>query len=422
MRDKMMNEAATGSGRDAEKGSTHGVLELANPTHYGLPPLLQSHILESQHYKSLVAMDTFEQLLEEINTFTDSIEPYHTNSTTVPSALFCCLYRLFTLGLESWQLKRLINYSRQPYARCIGFLFVRIGLAPESLWPYLGEYVLDDQELRPTKDADAVTSIGEFVEGLLSQDRYYSCVLPRLPMSVKRRLDEKLAQVPQYRKRLQANSKLLDVYRRADVRVEACLEDGTWVSAQTIELDDSAATRLKVRVRLDDGGRQESCHLGKVILADSRFSANNGYYRPGRSRSRSRSPAVDWARHKGKTQAELVDEHRRQDRERAVCASGKEYAKKPVGFKVACALPRGMGVASQRLMEDETFVPKQHNSRRRSPSPSQQESRRSQPSAEHQAQMQQLFEKYGMAKSADAAGGTGRSLDQGEGPDVMRFG
>eukprot|EP00415_Alexandrium_ostenfeldii_P004680 UN4680 len=59
---------------------------------------------------------------------------------------------------------------------------------------------------------------------------------------------------------------------------------------------------------------------------------------------------------------------RKVDRERAVCSSGKEYARKPVGYKAACALPREQGAASHRLMEEETFVPMKQ-SRRRSPSP-----------------------------------------------------
>lgn len=51
------------------------------------------------------------------------------------------------------------------------------------LWNWLGEYVLDDEELRPAKDSEWRTTIGEFVEGLLSQDKCatgaFSCVFLR---------------------------------------------------------------------------------------------------------------------------------------------------------------------------------------------------------------------------------------------------
>lgn len=397
------------------------ILECVNPKTYGLPPLLQSHITESQHYKSLLTVDVFEQLVEEICRFADGVEPYLTNSTTLPSAAFCCLYRLLTMGLQSRQLKLLIDSSESPFVRCVGFLFVRFGLDPSQLWTWLGEYVLDDEEFKPSKEAEWVTTIGEYVEALLSQDRYYTIIFPRVPMSTKRQLEAKLAQVAQYRKRTQANCQLLDVYRQGDVRIEACPDDNDWVTGWVVQLDDSVKTRPKVRLRLE-GGREAVVHIGKVILSDHRFTASNGHNRAApsnhRTRSRSRSPQVDWARSKGKTQAELIEEQRHRDRDRAVCSSGKEYARKPVGFKVACALPREMGAASHRLMEDETFVPTRRDSRRRSPSPPREEARKVQHSAEHQAQMQQLFEKYGMAKAADAAGPRGE-VDE---PDILRLG
>merc|ERR1712137_1411742 len=149
-------------------------------------------------------------------------------------------------------------------------------------------------------------------------------------------------------------------------------------------------------------------HIGKVILTDRRYQnhSHGGRLHGGRSRSRSRD-RTDWAREKGRSDKELIDELRFRDRERAVCSSGKEYARKPVGYKAACALPRDQGAASHRLMEEETFVPMKQVGRR-SPSPGRQEQEfRKAPSAEHQARMQHLFEKYGMAKDRDAASSRG---------------
>uniref|UniRef100_A0A7S4R0D4 Pre-mRNA-splicing factor 38 n=1 Tax=Alexandrium monilatum TaxID=311494 RepID=A0A7S4R0D4_9DINO len=392
-----------------------GPLEIANPKTFGFSPLLQTHIVESAHFKALLSLETFEQLVEEMYQFADNIEPYMQNSNTTPSALFCCLYRLFTMGTDKRQLGRLIDNVDNPYVRCIGFLFIRFGLHPDQLWPWLGEYVLDDEELRPSKDSEWHTTVGEFVEGLLSQDKYYSTVLPRMPMSTKRHLEAKLAPITQYRKRTKANLDLIEVYREEGVRVETNFS-GDWRPATTIELVEDAPSRLKVLVRLEDD-TEEVVHLGKVILADQRFANFAGKPRSGRSRSRSRDK-VDWARYKGRSDKELVDELRRVDRERAVCSSGKEYARKPVGYKAACALPREQGAASHRLMEEETFVPMKQ-SRRRSPSPtSQQQEFRKAPSAEHQARMQQLFEKYGMAKNTEMSSNRA-DIDT---PDVMRFG
>lgn len=396
---------------------SHGTLELFSSKTFGFSPLLQTHIVESAHLKALITLETFDQLVDELYQFADNIEPYMTNSSTTPSAIFCCLYRLFTMGIDGRQLKRLIDNTDNPYVRCAGFLFIRFGLAPDKLWQWLGEYVLDDEELRPAKDSEWFTTIGEFVEGLLSQDKYYSTVLPRLPMSTKRQLEAKLAPIIQYRKRTKANLDLLDVYRLEHVKIEA-ISHGDWISGTTLELVDEHPSRLKVRVRLEDS-TEEIIHIGKVILTDKRYSNYAGDSKNKRDRSRSRD-RTDWARDKGRTDKELVDELRNKDREKAVCSSGKEYARKPVGYKAACALPREQGTASTRLMEEETFVPMKQL-RRRSPSPATREQEfRKAPSAEHQARMQALFEKYGMGKTDQGQGSSGyRDVDRA---DVMRLG
>jgi len=400
-------------GEDAQDLNKRGPLEIVNSKTYGFSPLLQTHIIESAHFKALLSLENFDQLIDEMYQFADNIEPYMTNSNTTPSALFCCVYRLFTMGIDGRQLQRLLDNMENTYVRCAGFLFIRFGLPSEQLWSWLGEYVLDDEELRPAKDSEWRTTIGEFVEGLLSQDKYYSTPLPRMPMSTKRQLEAKLAPIPQSRKRTKANQELLEVYREEGVKIEAN-PFGDWIGGTVIELIEDAPSRLKVLVRMEDD-TEEVVHLGKVILTDRRYANVQGKPIRGRSRSRSRT---DWARIKGRTDKDLVDEMRRVDRDKAVCSSGKEYARKPLGYKAACALPREQGAASHRLMEEETFVPMKA-ARRRSPSPANKEQEfRKAPSAEHQARMQQLFEKYGMQKSASTSQ-AGADIDT---PDVMRLG
>eukprot|EP00747_Dinoflagellata_sp_TGD_P003394 gnl/TRDRNA2_/TRDRNA2_108148_c0_seq1.p1 gnl/TRDRNA2_/TRDRNA2_108148_c0~~gnl/TRDRNA2_/TRDRNA2_108148_c0_seq1.p1 ORF type:complete len:690 (-),score=152.31 gnl/TRDRNA2_/TRDRNA2_108148_c0_seq1:96-2090(-) len=415
------NQAKDAAAKAALASSLAKPVEITNSKTFGFTPLLQTHIIESAHFKSLLPMDTLEQIEAEMLQFADTIEPYLQNSSTSPSCLFCCLYRLFTMGVDSRAIKGLIDNTSSPYIRCLGFLYIRFGVGADQLWTWIGEYVLDDEELRPQKDSEWKTSVGEFVESLLSQDKYYSTILPRLPMGVKRQLEAKLAPVEQYRKRTRANLDLLDIYREDGVRVEVVI-NGEWRPGQTLELLDDAPSRVKVRVRLDDE-TEEVIHIGMVILTDRRFEGVGGAGRTRRDRSRSRSPGgskVDWARQKGRSDTDLVNEMRSKDREKAVCSSGKEYARKPLGYKAACALPREQGAASHRLMEEETFVPMKQT-RRRSPSPSEkQQFGTKAPSIEHQARMQQLFEKYGMNKGAESASGAARSdLDQN---DVLRFG
>lgn len=404
MRDRFLSKVGRqGRSRADDAGDLHGRLEPANPKTFGFPPLLQSHIVESTHFKTLMELAHFEDIVEELRNFADTVEPYLQNSSSVPSALFCCVYRLLTMGIDGQQLRQLLESDEGAFTRCAGFLFVRFGLGPEQLWTWCGEYVLDDEEMRPSKDAERGTTIGEFVESLLMQERYYSTVLPRLPMSIKRQLEVHLAPVAQYRKRTAANQRLLELYRKRGVRVEACCEDGEWRGGEVLELLEAAPSRIKVRVRLADGA-DASIPLGKVILADG-------------GGSRGRSQTMDWSRHKGKSGTELVEELRRREQDRAVCSSKSEYARRPVSFKVA--LPMEQGSASHRLIQDETAVPaaKQRVERERSRSPA---PRGREHSAEYQARMRQLFEKYGMAKGAEAD--AQRSRNDIEGPDVMRLG
>lgn len=415
-------------GKQGDSGSSRG-LEIANKKTYGLPPLLQTHIVESTHFRMMMTLESLDSVLEEIYRFAESVEPYMLNSTTQPSALFCCLYRLLTFGLNGYQLRRLLENRDNTYIRCVGFLFVRFGLSAEQVWQWLGEYVLDEEELRPSKHSDVVTTVGEYVEGLLTQERYYTTVLPRFPVSTKRKLEEKLAQVPQFRKRARANRRHLDRLREPGVRIEACLNEGDWMRGEVLELHESQSSRIKLRVKLE-GGEEEEVQLGKVILAEggrrsrkqssqsrSRSSSRGGA-RKRRSRSRSPQTLIDWSREKGKSTTQLLEELRRQEQDRAVCASGKEYARRAV--TVNFAIPMAHGSASQKMaQEDKAAVPTTKR-RDRSRSPDQLAAARSKElSAEHQARMKAVFEKYGMAaKTSEDV----RKRNDIEGPDIMRLG
>merc|ERR1712054_439091 len=101
---------------------------------------------------------------------------------------------------------------------------------------------------------------------------------------------------------------------------------------------------------------------------------------------------------------DLVEELRRDARERAVCSSGKEYSKRPTTFDKGLAKAReGQGTASRRLLEEETQVKVTSTKRRRSPSPSELHPKQKEESQEHQERMRKIFEKYGNTKSVDAS-------------------
>lgn len=389
--------------QDSELDDEDKPLPLVNGKSFGFSGLLQTHVTECAHFKSLLSLETFEQLVDETYQYAKTCEPYMANSGTVPSALFACLYRFFTLGLSSSQLRKLMENQDSPYIRTCGFLYARFGLPHDQVLKWLAEYLLDDEEFVTTEGGNERITMGHFVEQLLATEKYYNAVLPRFPMATKRHIEEKIAPLSQNRKRMQANRACMDSFRDRGVKVEV-LHNGEWAEATIIELDEHLAGRPKVMVRLGETSSEEYVHLGMVILRD------------GSGRKNRRSGEVDWSTEKGRSDKELVEEMRAKDRDKAVCSSGKDYARKPLGYKAACALPREQGQASYKLMEEETFI--SVKKRARTPSPDRQNFKQQKVSDEHKARMQQIFEKYGNQKSNEAKGSSS-GLDNS---DVMRLG
>merc|ERR1712113_1033922 len=107
-------------------------------------------------------------------------------------------------------------------------------------------------EFEPAKSQTATITVGEYVEALLMDERYYYTALPRIPVGVKKKIEEKIAPVMQYRRRTLANKSCLDLFREAGTPVEANV-NGEWVDGQVVQLVETVPTRLMVRIRLSDG-------------------------------------------------------------------------------------------------------------------------------------------------------------------------
>eukprot|EP00438_Fugacium_kawagutii_P016719 Skav227663 [mRNA] locus=scaffold58:600807:605683:- [translate_table: standard] len=109
-----------------------------------------------------------------------------------------------------------------------------------------------------------------------------------------------------------------------------------------------------------------------------------------------RSNSPDLTRSRGQSRDEMLDELRAKQRERAVCSTGKDYHKKPIGFMSGLAMKRDVGQASTRLREEETYAPRQVEHRQKMPDSEillgRPESERDR---EKELLKQQLFEKYG---------------------------
>lgn len=413
---------------EAAKKDQKKVKGKAEELTFNCSPLLKERVVNSSFYKSLFAIEDVETLIKEIREFaTDTIDVYKTS--VEPSCFMCCVYRLFTLSISDDRLKDVIDNEESVIARCVGLLYIRYVVPPEQLWEKLEEFVFDDEELElPEVTAGEMErpimprTIGEYVEDLLLKDKYFSTPLPRLPAGVKRKLEEGLAPMGQYRKRAEANQRIFGS-RDPRMLVEVN-QGGQWLPGRALEVNRSVPSRMKVRVQLDQGP-EVVVHAGKVVVREASPER-------GRSRSRSRgrgkqqerdgSP-TDWSRHKGRSDAELVEELRERAREDAVCGDRRGYAKRLPRFEVGLAMNREKGGAEQKLIEEETFI---HPSQRRRKDlntaghedfqvPGMQ---RSEEDDEHQRRLKDIFEKYGQTKTSGAS----KDLNDIEGPDTMRLG
>jgi len=401
--------------------------EITNKQTFNFNSMLRDQILKNTYFKSLMNIDTFEGVVDEMYKYAETAEVYGAGTTTVPSTLFCCLFRLFTIGISQDELQQLLDTRDWPYIRCCGLLYIRFGCAPEKLWDQLGEYCLDDQEFEPSKaQPNFQITIGEYVEALLMDERYYFTALPRIPVGVKKKIEEQCAPLAHFRKRTMANKRNQHLFEEPGTQIEACNAYGLWVSGSVVKLSSAFPTRIMVKVRHHDG-HEDYHHLGKVIIVDRRPGDQRGRSRSRSPRRSQRENSPDWTRSRGKTQAEMVQELRTRQRERAVCSSGKDYARKPIGFMSGLALKRDIGVASTRLCAEETYAPRQVEHRKQMTEEEELERRnqeRQKEAVDHEkrALMQQVYEKYGTAQQPSKASQQQAGIPGDEEADVLRLG
>jgi len=395
---------------------------------FNCSPMLKDQILKSSYFKSLLQISTVEALAEEIQSFADTADIYQIGSATVPSPFFCAVFRLHTMDHADDELQMICDYMESAYVRCVAFLFVRFVIKPDQLWDMLGEYILDEMDLGPAKMKGGPSTVGEYVESLLMKEKYYGTPLPRIPVKVKNNLEERVAPLPQFRKRTQANRKLMRLFGKAGTPVEICLEDGQWAKGQVIEIASELPSRPKLLIRLEDSREEATAHLGKIILREPGVDKGpepDDDRKRGRSRSRSRGrrheKEPDLSRHKGTDDGTLLKELRDRLREEAVCGSGKDYCKRPMGFESGLAIRREQGSQESRLIEEETYNNAPRQPRRRS-TPEEDDAeqsrltRRSDEEQDRQRSLAAIYEKYGQQVSASRRSG---DVDA---PDRMRLG
>lgn len=295
-------------------------LPMTNTSTYNLNTMLRNNILNSEYYKSLATMNSHLDILNELVQYADHAEPYCSTATRAPSTLFCCLHKLFTMKLTEKQMVSFVDCRKSPYPRCCGFLYLRFVLPSDDLWDWFEPYFMDDESFVVSVNPSRSTTIGEFCERLLVDEKYFNTVLPRLPVRFKNRYGAQLYAMSEHRRRRVRNLDALDAFAPGE-RVFACIR-GDWVEA---EIESVGADYPVVNLALKTG-EKESVDIGYVSLSDPSKAAGK------RSRdesSRSRSPSGE--RGAG-SKDDLLRKFKQRQQEKAL-AVGKDYAKRPSSFK-----------------------------------------------------------------------------------------
>eukprot|EP00746_Dinoflagellata_sp_MGD_P008055 gnl/MRDRNA2_/MRDRNA2_116050_c0_seq1.p1 gnl/MRDRNA2_/MRDRNA2_116050_c0~~gnl/MRDRNA2_/MRDRNA2_116050_c0_seq1.p1 ORF type:complete len:623 (-),score=163.86 gnl/MRDRNA2_/MRDRNA2_116050_c0_seq1:70-1743(-) len=420
----------SGPGKEGKKRESIK-FEVSNRSTFNINPLMREQIERSEYYKRLLSMDSMGDLVNELAK-TETVETHGAGTmsgvvSTQPSTVFCCLLRFFLMEVSHKELMRLVDSEESPFVRVCGLLYMRYGSSPKDLLYWMEEYLVDDQEFLAEPAINKYITIGEYVEGILMDDRYYHTSLPRVPVAVKKVIEEKCAGLGQFRKRNAANKKIIDYFRQPGTDVEVCTS-GDWLSGEIISLEERVPTRMHVRVKMEDG-TEERVYLGKVIIPESARKKR----KRSRSRSGSKSPArkgrsdsPDWSLHKGKSQDDLLEELRAKMRDKAV-ASGKDYARRPTGFNPSLAMKREMGSAASQLYKEEMFVHKQMDYSTRGgyqeelmdPKTKKQKLEEEENKRKHESKLQELYAKYGAGSKSLQNSGSVNDLDKA---DVLRLG
>ena len=94
--------------------------------------LLRNSIIQSDYFKTIKEFG-YEQIIEEINQNVQNCELWVQGANSVPSTLFCCVYRLIGLNLSEKQVTKLCKFKNGSYIRVAGMLFIRYVSPPEQL-------------------------------------------------------------------------------------------------------------------------------------------------------------------------------------------------------------------------------------------------------------------------------------------------
>ncbi|GMI09962.1 hypothetical protein TrVE_jg14185 [Triparma verrucosa] len=284
-----------------------------NEETFNLNSMLYKNITQCSYFLRLCkSVGDFSQAVDEIYYKVTHVLPFTPGSSRDPSSCFCLLVRLLTIRCTKKQIFTLLNHLDSPYIRCVGFLYLRFTLDPKDLWGFYKGYIYDVEEVE-VKPGVTIT-IGEYVSNLITSLDYYSTILPRLPVLMARQMKVKLLRAGEEEARAVQNMGALRDFAEG-AKCHGLYEDEenplAWYECciDTVEEPKHEWERPKYVVTFLEYGNTESVTLGMLSFAPS--------------------PVV--------SDAALMEKVVNIERTK-VEASGRDYARIPMGLKGALAL------------------------------------------------------------------------------------
>lgn len=366
--------------------------KVALPCLSQFPQVLKERIAANRFYSQVQASQNFAEVKETL--FESTSCDVEVNGS--PTPFFCCLFRLFTMKLTEGQLRSMLN-NRSLWVRITAFLYVRFGVSQDRYWELLSDSLLEHEEFVPWPEREPRErmSEGQFVEQLLTKEKYCEVQLPRIAAGQRRLLTERLVLFETFRRRYAANLEVLSRFEKeGGFEVEVCTLEGEWSRGFTDGPPATSRRKVTVPVKFHEGGRQD-VSLGMLICPQNL----------GRD-------LQDLTVSRGKSHQELLEKYREQQRVAAV-ASGKDYCKTSGRHTVHAG---GVTfVAGEKRRRDEDEEDREDEEARAN------QAKKTTASYEQQAKMAAIMQKYLTNNQASKPPGGGIA-DSVDGPERLRFG
>ncbi|KAF4759174.1 hypothetical protein FOZ63_017630, partial [Perkinsus olseni] len=152
---------------------------------YGLYPTLVQNIRSSDYFKKgLGEVTSVQEVVDEVDRAAEHAEPYNVGALNIPSTLFCCLYKLCTLGPTPGDLRHMLGTRRNPYVVCLGLLYLRCVARPSTLWTWFYPILFETTVFHPEQvtgevEATEAMTLGRYAELLLLTHKYFTVNLNR---------------------------------------------------------------------------------------------------------------------------------------------------------------------------------------------------------------------------------------------------